>query len=253
MHARIASGNQSSRQEISESQTRLRIASKDFLITQTSIVASVAIEPGSIHRIDRRCLPFINANNDTWSNESLRHCYDTFIGAYNYINHVQVHEKAVGFIADAALRRIYPDPEDKSLFIYYVDILVATSREHNQLCQSIINDEIQWLSMGCSASVTICSVCGHQSHDESDVCNHILLSKGKIITDDAGDRVKVAEILGDGKSADGCIFVEASWLTQVPAFGGAKKRNILPIGSDQMIDIVMPTIFANRPAVTRYV
>ncbi|GAG88474.1 unnamed protein product, partial [marine sediment metagenome] len=103
------------------------LSSNDFVFNQATIVSSVILEPNSflIHPVTNK---YVNTNGDAWSNETLKNNYKSFIGAWNYVNHVQEPVQSVGFLADAALRKFVLDPEEK-VYNYYTDILVATHRD----------------------------------------------------------------------------------------------------------------------------
>lgn len=225
------------------------LSSDDFLFSQATIVSSVICEPHS-YLIDPETSIYVNQNGDCWSNESLKANYKSFIGAYNYKNHIQVPEKAVGFIADTVLRRI---PLAQNKFIYYCDILVATHRDFTDLIKGLLSNEIEFMSMGCDAMSTTCSRCGHVYSDEDEVqCEHILEQKGKYFTDSNGKKRIIAELLGTEKP-NSVVFTEASWLTQPPAFDGAHKRNILQIPRHTLVEITMPTSATTKDAFTRFV
>lgn len=228
---------------------RVEIPSSSFVFTQSTICSSVALEPKSF-LIHPKTSRFVNNNGDCWSNESLRANYNTFIGSYNYVNHVQEPDKSVGFIADAQLRRIPIDPGD-NLYVYYVDILTATHRDHRDLVQGILDNKIEFLSMGCEANQTICSKCGHVSDDYKGTCQHIDGEKGKYFIDSGGNRRIVAEILGTGKPGT-CNFIEASWLTEVPAFHGAAKRHVLSIPNGKTVSVDMSEEAFQRDATQKF-
>lgn len=222
----------------------------DFIFAQTSIVSSVMTEPNS-HLIHPDTARFVNSNGDAWTNETLRAHYSSFVGAYNYVNHVQDPDKSVGFLADAALRRIVLDPENHT-FVHYVDILVCTHRDFAELVQKILTNQIQYLSMGCDMQFSTCSACGHVAYDDIDLCEHVLTQKGKFFIDRHGVKRITAELLGNTNS-DTMAFIEASWLTQPPAFGGAVKRNLLPVPAGAVVELSMPSDAVSKDAVTRFV
>lgn len=230
---------------------RLSLPGKDFIFAQVSIVSSVKTEDES-YLIRPETSKYVNANGDSWTNEALKANYESFIGGFNYINHIQEPELAVGFLADAALRRLLVDKK-QNIFVYYVDLLVATHREaHPELARKILSNKVEYLSMGCESFVSTCSACGHQAEDETNFCEHLSFQKGKYFIDKFGKKRVTAELLGT--SQPGTVnFYEASWLSEVPAFGGATKRNLLPIGKDQQVDINMEQRFAVKPAVQRFV
>ena len=217
-----------------------------FLLTHSTIVCSVdAITPpntktGSIeeggqtinrkyadYRISSDTDKFINNNLDSWSRAVIRKSYQTFIGAHNFVEHIQVEELSKGRIIDAVLRDI-----GESL---YVDILVATDRKHKDLVKQIESGQMNAMSMGCSVDFTICTKCGHVAADETEMCPHVKYEKGNVFYDEQGNQHRVAELCGheDIGGTAGVTFIEASWVA-TPAFTGAVARNTLEIPSAEM-------------------
>jgi hypothetical protein len=140
-----------------------------YLLTHCSIVASVDVDPvpnvklgsekvGSRtitrkwadYYIKPECAQFVNNNGDCWSREVLMKSYRTFIGAYNFLEHVQIEEQSKGRIIDAVIRDVGPS--------LYVDILVATDRKHAQLVSDIESGKLGTLSMGCFLPGTMVSL-----------------------------------------------------------------------------------------------
>jgi hypothetical protein len=136
-----------------------------YLLSHATIVASVdvfepaGVKTGSIledgFRVNRRygnyrirptCDRYINNNLDAWERRVLLASYPTFIGAHNFVEHVQVEDLSKGRIIDAVARDIGDS--------VYVDILIATSREHAPLIASIENGKMATLSMGCFTAGT---------------------------------------------------------------------------------------------------
>lgn len=218
-----------------------------FLLTHSTIVCSVdAIVPpntktGSIeengqkinrkyadYRVSTNTDKFINNNLDSWSRGVIKKSYQTFIGAHNFVEHIQVEELSKGRIIDAVLRDI-----GDSL---YVDILVATDRKHKDLVKQIESGQMNSMSMGCSVDFTICTKCGHVAADETEMCSHVKYEKGNVFFDEQGNKHRVAELCGheDIGGTAGVTFIEASWVA-TPAFTGAVARNTLEIPSDQKV------------------
>lgn len=212
-----------------------------YLLTHATIVCSVdavpvaGVKTGSVEEggqkilrkyADFRITPetdqFINNNLDSWSRGVIKRSYKTFIGAHNFVEHVQVEELSKGRVIDAVLRDI-----GDSL---YVDILVATDRKHEQLVEDIISGKMDSMSMGCSVDFTICTKCGHVAADETEMCAHIKYEKGNTFFDEKGNKHRVAELCGHESAGEtgGVTFIEASWVA-VPAFKGAVARNILDV------------------------
>ena len=176
----IASGRKTGTQSIAKDVATIELSSNDFIFSQASIVTSAMVEPNS-YKIHPSTARFINNNGDGWTNEALKNNYDSFIGAYNFVNHVQEHDKAVGFVGDAISRRIIIDPED-NIYVRYIEILIATSRDFQTLVNKILKDDIKYLSMGCEAETSQCSYCGEVFEDE-ELCDHLAYSKGKYYID----------------------------------------------------------------------
>lgn len=249
-HIAAASPKEKTAKQISDGWVELTLPGKHFIFSQCTICASVMTEPNS-YLIRPETSIFVNQNGDGWTNESLKTNYESFIGAEGYVNHQQDPDMDVGFIADAALRRIILDKEE-NIFVYYVDILVATSKvAHPKLVSKILSKDIKFLSMGCESFISTCSACGHQASDETEFCIHLEQNKGKSFIDPRGTKRITAEMLGSTEDGS-CEFQEASFLTEVPAFSGASLARILPIGPDLTVKIKMDKKFANKPAVLKY-
>ena len=211
----------------------------DYLLTHATIVCSVDVEdvPGvkvgseavdghnvvrnyTDYRITPDCDKFINNNMDAWSRDVLMKSYRTFIGAHNFVEHVQIENLSKGRIIDAVARDIGDS--------VYVDILIATDRKHTDLVKAIENGKMSTMSMGCSVDFTVCTKCGNVAVDETEMCNHIKYEKGNVFYDEQGRQHRVAELCGHHTldPTGGVTFIEASWVA-TPAFAGAVMRNIL--------------------------
>lgn len=212
---------------------------EEYLLTHATIVASVdTFEPPNVklgkvtvdrfpvnrkygnYRVKLGCDKFINNNHDCWDREVLAKSYRTFIGAHNFVEHVQIEGLSKGRIIDAVARDI-----GDSL---YIDILIATDRKHKDLVEAIESGKMGTMSMGCTVDGTICTKCGHWAADETEMCPHIQYEKGNKFYDDQGQPHRVAELCGH-PSIDpngGNTFIEASWVG-TPAFTGAVLRSII--------------------------
>lgn len=210
-----------------------------FLLTHATIIASVdtisppGIKTGSVvedgFKVNRKFSDFrikdasdkyINNNLDAWSRGVILKAHQTFVGAHNFVEHVQIEEMSRGRIIDAVARDIGD--------AIYVDILIATDRKHQDLISAIENGKMATLSMGCTVDGTVCTKCGHWAADETELCPHIKYAKGNVFFDDQGVKHRIAELCGH-ESIDphgGVQFIEASWVGS-PAFTGAVLRNIL--------------------------
>ena len=210
---------------------------KRFMLTHCTIIASVDAEPGpgamgrqmvDGFQIDRRyadyhvspeTTKYINNNNDCWERKLLLSCFKTFIGAENYVEHIQIPELSKGKIIDAAARNLGES--------VYVDILIATDRRHDPLIRAITSGQLSTLSMGCSVEFTTCTKCGNVAEDETHLCPHVRYFKGSEFVDELGKKRKIAELCGHLSAEPGSVkFIEASWVAN-PAFTGAVLRNII--------------------------
>ena len=214
-----------------------------FLLTHSTIVCSVDAvnvpnkKTGSVqeegqninrkyadYRITSETDKYINNNLDGWSRGVIKKSYETFVGAHNFVEHVQVEELSKGRIIDAVMR----DVGDS----IYVDILVATDRKHEELVSQILSGQMNAMSMGCSVDFTICTKCGHVAADYPQMCKHVKYEKGNVFYDEQGGKHRVAELCGHETTGEtgGVTFIEASWVA-TPAFKGAVARNTLEIPS----------------------
>lgn len=217
-----------------------------FLLSHCSIIASVDTEnPGGALgkqmvegvQIDRKypdyyisvgTAKYVNNNHDAWERKLLLAAYKTFIGAENYVEHIQIPELSKGKIIDAAARDIGDS--------IYVDILVATDKKHKALIDAITSGQLGTLSMGCHVGFTTCTKCGNVAEDELQLCRHIKYQKGNWFIDAMGKRRKIAELCGHIDREPGSVkFIEGSWVAS-PAFTGAVLRNILDPSTAQMAE-----------------
>lgn len=130
-----------------------------YLLSHCTIIASVDSEQVGLPlgqqmvdglQIDRRyddffvtpeTTKYINNNHDCWERRLLMASFRTFVGAENYVEHLQIPEMSKGKIIDAAARDIGDS--------VYVDILVATNLQHQPLIKAVKTGQLQTLSMGC--------------------------------------------------------------------------------------------------------
>lgn len=131
-----------------------------FLLSHCTIVASVdtvdapnarlgaatvdgkkVLRKTTDYRVKPECEKFLNSNMDGWKRPVLLKSHKTFVGAFNYLEHVQIENLSKGRILDAVARDIGDS--------VYIDILVATDRKHTELIKDIESGELSTLSMGC--------------------------------------------------------------------------------------------------------
>ena len=200
-----------------------------FLLSHCTIMSSVQTEEGAEDWLIRPyCSHLVNNNSDAWENTVLALSYPTFRGAFNFKEHYQNTKANKGFILDAVLRRISISKEaNPECWVYYVDILVATDLQHEDLIADIKSGETKYMSMGCITDLITCSYCGARSDGSGPTCPCLANSKGHFLTDDAGISRHVAELCGHKSMPGGGVrFVEASWVAN-PAFPGAAKRSVV--------------------------
>jgi hypothetical protein len=211
---------------------------KQYLLSHATIVASVdtyaprGVKTGrctnrgvqiDVRYPDFRIKPenhnIINNNGDAWERSLLLSTYRTFIGAPNYLEHIQLPELSKGFIVDAISRDL-----GKTC---YVDILVGTDRKHGRLISDILSGDLSALSMGCISIFTICTKCGNIAADDAQLCPCVQYEgKGTVFADEDGVQHPIAELIGHVTAPNSNQFIEASWVKN-PAFRGAVRRNFL--------------------------
>lgn len=205
-----------------------------WLLSHVTIIASVDTDLAdkkdqkSNYLIKPEYSQFVNNNGDAWERELLKGCYKTFLGADNYVEHVQLESLSKGKIIDVALRDvpIGKDDKGKEITTLYVDILIATDRKHVDLINQIESGEYNATSMGCKILFSICSRCGNVAKDDTEACQHVKYFKGNYFFDDNGVRRRIAELCGHKDQPNSVEFIDASWVKQ-PAFTGAVLRNIV--------------------------
>ena len=196
-----------------------------FMLSHCTIMASVMTESGQQSwLIKPECSQFVNQNNDSWSNEVLKMSYRSFVGAFNFLEHNQNTKQAKGHIIDAVLRKVHLTSD---VWVYFVDILVATDLVHKDLVKKIRNGDIKYMSMGCVTDNVQCSICGTMVKEDGQYCSHLKYSKGQFLPDEDGVSRIVSELCGSPDLPNGGVkFVEASWV-EIPAFPGASLREII--------------------------
>jgi hypothetical protein len=196
-----------------------------YLLSHVTIMSSVMTEADPHdYLIKPECSYLVNNNEDAWENDVLRLSYRSFVGAFNFYEHYQNSKAAKGHILDSVLRKIHIAPD---VWVYFVDLLVATDLSHEDLVSKIRNEEVRYLSMGCVTDLVICSFCGKQVADQNSYCTHLHYNKGQFLPDEDGIARRIAELCGHKSLPNGGVrFVEASWVA-VPAFPGATLRTIV--------------------------
>lgn len=204
---------------------------EQFLFAHVTILSSCKMQNNGYH-IMQPCDELVNANGNAWSNEVIQHCYKTFIGGEVYRQHVQIPALSKGKILDAVLRPVkHRGKNGKEADVWYVDLLTATSRKHEDLIDAIQSGKLTTLSMGTVCSHTQCSICGRIIGEDDKNCSHLQNQLGQYVMVD-GKKRKCAQLIGafDPKTGqyiqDSCHFIQASWVDH-PAFAGAVVNELL--------------------------
>ena len=198
-----------------------------YILSHCTIMSSVAVEEKPFDYLIRPCsAAFVNNNDDAWSSTVLKLSYQSFRGAFSFVEHFQNSKFAKGVIFDSVLRKISLTPKEGD-WIYYCDILVGTDLTHEKLVEDIRSKKIRYLSMGCVTDEVQCSYCGTRVTDSNNYCHHLQFLKGTFQVDNDGVPRRVAELCGRDTLPNGGVkFVEASWVSQ-PAFPGSVKRSVV--------------------------
>lgn len=207
-----------------------------WLLSHVTIMASVDVEkvnpsdPRKNFLIKPEYSIFVNNNGDSWERGLLKTASKTFLGADNFVEHVQIPELSKGKIIDVALREVTfaKGPNGDDLTTMYVDILIATNKKHTDLVEKIQTGEYSAVSMGCLIKYSICTQCGRVAEDESQSCKHVKYFKGNYFYDDNGIKRVVAELCGSSDDPESCKFIDGSWVRK-PAFEGAVLNKVLPL------------------------
>lgn len=199
---------------------------KKYLLSHATIMASVMCEPDPYDwLIKPETSHLVNNNDDGWENEVLRLSHRSFVGSFNFLEHYQNTKESKGTIVDSILRKILIAEPD--IWVYFCDLLVATSLEHEDLVTEIRSGDVRYMSMGCVTDVVVCSYCGHRVKENESGCYHLSRHKGSFLPDDDGIARRVAELCGHKSLPNGGVtFIEASWV-ETPAFPGAVNRGII--------------------------
>ena len=146
--------------------------------------------------------------------------------AVHNCEHIQIPALSKGKILDAIARPVVHHSEKYGdAHIYYVDLLIATSRKHTNLIERIESGKLRTLSMGCIAEATQCSICGKIIGDNDKNCEHIDKHLGQMVTCQDGKERICAELCGccdeNGNYVENSNrFIECSFVEN-PAFKGA--------------------------------
>ena len=158
-----------------------------------------------------------NQNADAFPEKELKEKYSTFKDCRVTVDHI--YNDNPDNIIGIVLSSIYVEPqiyipsenklekydEDKvtkyaelgkgmKLVGGYIENLLAIDNERAEkhtpgLVEAIKSGEVTDTSMGCSVTVSICSVCGNRAETEDQFCNHIKHHKGELVTFSGKDKL----------------------------------------------------------------
>lgn len=213
----------------------IRFEQDRYIYSHVTIVSSVVVEANGYY-IDPVCSPLVNNNGNAWSNQVLLANFRSFIGAYNYQEHLQIPALSKGKIVDAKIRpvKFFNSDLNKTADVYYVDLLVATDRKHTLLCNDIASGKMSTMSMGAVCPWVQCSCCGIVLGDSDENCVHLDSQLLRTFKDKDGVLRVISELCGRCILVNGVLvgdpnsvkFIEASWVEN-PAFEGAVLNHFL--------------------------
>jgi hypothetical protein len=217
----------------------------DYLMSHCTILSSVGVKDDG-HTILPACTELVNNNGNAWTNQVTLATFRTFVGGDNFLEHLQIKELSKGRILDAVVRPVkYEDKKGRKADVYFVDILVATSRKHSDLVSKIASGKLTTMSMGCLADEITCSRCGKVLGDGQGNCKHLDNQMLQEYKDKDGDVTVVAELCGSMKrkggvwvaNAKSVKFIEASWVEK-PAFTGAVLNHYVSDVSKEAAEVL---------------
>lgn len=128
--------------------------------------------PGKIYTTTRAISSRVNQNFDAWPSSELKKAYKTFLGKPVFVNHVNDDPtKARGVVVAC---RFVEDGKDK-----YIEVIQEVDAEKFPLlAKELIEGGLDSVSMGCEARRSVCSICGNESSNVFDMCDHVLNYKG---------------------------------------------------------------------------
>lgn len=212
-----------------EFQVVANVDTEKFIYIHTTIMAGVKTASNGFY-ITSETEKYINDNHDSWTCDDLLSDYKSFKRATTFVEHDQTLENAKGKCIDAIARQM-PDT-------VLIDVLFSVDKRHKDLVANIESNIINAVSMGCSTSKTICSICGNEAVDSSQYCDHVKQgNKGRMYMCADGKMRKAAEICKQN------TFFDVS-LVANPAFAGAVFRKIL--SSSELSNHLLANILTNK-------
>lgn len=148
----------------------------------------------------------VNKNNDGWPSQELKQSYSSFLNKPIFVDHNNHDpDRARGVIVDSQLH--IEDDMDKasSLDPYYanapaehkpptwIELLLETdAKAFPRLAKSIVDGEIDGVSMGCNVERSKCSICSNWATTPQEYCSHVK-NKGAYFDSVAEDGSKTSK------------------------------------------------------------
>lgn len=248
--AALAKSPQASSRPANKSQASLSFNSKDWVFTQSTAVASAPVEKDGF-TIKSCANELVNNNGNAFTNKIMGQMYKTFVGAHNYVDHIQELNESRGVLLDAIPRKIVLDERTGDYGIY-VDTLIATNKNRDaKWADMIAKKEIKFLSMGCESSAIQCSKCGHIMMNEEDYCECLAFNIGMHYIDNEGIKRRIAGLVTNDVNDDleeFAYFIELSYLSVDPAFTGAIQGHVIEIPDNTDFNVAVPRQMLKREA-----
>lgn len=234
-----------------DKQVQVKFKAKDWVFTQSTAVCSVNLCKDKFHehQITTDTIKYVNNNGNSWETSYLGKVYKTMIGAKNLKDHIDTNEggKIYGIIIDAIPRKV---KTPQSGFIYYIDILIATSRKIDaEWANAIETGKVRYMSIGFECDFLVCTRCGHiYSIDGTGICTHCAFELNLKYYDIKGRLSKVSAMATTNGGIGKGFFSEVSYLSVNPAFEGAIQSHTLKTDKNSEIIVNMPELALRRPA-----
>ena len=193
-------------------------AFRDINFDDFAVLSGWEPTPGKIYTKTRAISARINQNFDGWPSEELKKSYKTFLGKPVFVNHVNDDPRKARGVVVAA--RFVDNEDDK-----YIEVVQEVDADKfPKLAHELATGGLDSVSMGCEAALTICSYCGNEATDLTNMCEHVLRRKGQVLgranPDGTHEDVLVYETCRDIK------FFELSYVFD-PADETAVVSNVL--------------------------
>jgi hypothetical protein len=138
-------------------------------------------EPGYVYAVSRAISSRVNANYDGWPVDQIKKSYKTFVGRPIYVEHNNSDpDRARGVILDAVYKesKLASGIIDASVYC----LMEVDAQTFPKLANSIMEGQLNAVSMGADVEGTQCSACGKYASKPAEYCTHIPRLKGRTVT-----------------------------------------------------------------------